>query len=95
MRSIALGLDLEEGFFDKKIDEQCHNLRLLSYPPIKTGLLQDSGQARAGSHSGMFNSSHQLRMLMAHMARRLWDTYSSFPGLGMAYVCYLKLAFSH
>ncbi|KAG6903431.1 hypothetical protein C0995_005454 [Termitomyces sp. Mi166 len=40
MRSIALGLDLEEGFFDKKIDEQCHNLRLLSYPPVKTSLLQ-------------------------------------------------------
>ncbi|KAG6878590.1 hypothetical protein C0993_003045 [Termitomyces sp. T159_Od127] len=55
MRSIALGLDLEEDFFDKKIDEQCHNLRLLSYPPIKTNLLQDSGQARAASHSGLFN----------------------------------------
>ncbi|KAG6842028.1 hypothetical protein C0991_003554 [Blastosporella zonata] len=52
MRSIALGLDLEEGFFDNKIDEQCHNLRLLSYPPIKTALLQNDGQARAGSHSG-------------------------------------------
>ncbi|KAG6880168.1 hypothetical protein C0992_004620 [Termitomyces sp. T32_za158] len=51
MGSIALGLDLEEDFFDKKIDEQCHNLRLLSYPPIKTNLLQNSGQARAGSHS--------------------------------------------
>ncbi|KNZ77167.1 UPF0676 protein [Termitomyces sp. J132] len=51
MRSIALGLDLDEDFFDKKIDEQCHNLRLLSYPPIKTSLLQDENQARAGSHS--------------------------------------------
>lgn len=51
MRSIALGLDLEESFFDGKIDEQWHNLRLLSYPPIKTSLLQDEGQARAGVHS--------------------------------------------
>ncbi|KAG6903430.1 hypothetical protein C0995_005453 [Termitomyces sp. Mi166 len=51
MRSIALGLDLEEDFFDKKIDEQYHNLRLLSYPPIKTSLLQGSGRARAGLHS--------------------------------------------
>lgn len=52
MRSIALGLDLEEKFFDSKINEQCHNLRLLSYPPIKTASLQGKGQVRAGAHSG-------------------------------------------
>ncbi|KAJ3732845.1 hypothetical protein DFJ43DRAFT_282806 [Lentinula guzmanii] len=51
MRSIALGLDLSENFFDRKIDQQCHNLRLLSYPPIKRALLDGDGQARAGSHS--------------------------------------------
>ncbi|KAI0375814.1 Clavaminate synthase-like protein [Pilatotrama ljubarskyi] len=51
MRSIALGLKLEETFFDDKIDEQYHNLRLLSYPPIKTQLLKGDGQARAGAHS--------------------------------------------
>ncbi|KAG6821525.1 hypothetical protein H0H93_000034 [Arthromyces matolae] len=51
MRSIALGLDLPENFFDNKINEQCHNLRLLSYPPIKTSLLEGEGQARAGAHS--------------------------------------------
>ena len=54
MRSIALGLDLEEAYFDNKIDQQYHNLRLLSYPPIKTSLLQKEGQARAGAHSGVF-----------------------------------------
>lgn len=52
MRSIALGLDLNEDFFDKKINDQCHNLRLLSYPPIKRALLESDGQARAGAHSG-------------------------------------------
>ncbi|KAJ7283965.1 hypothetical protein C8J57DRAFT_1294033 [Mycena rebaudengoi] len=51
MRSIALGLDMEESFFDQKIHEQCHNLRLLSYPPIKRTLLDNEGQARAGAHS--------------------------------------------
>ncbi|KAF8165484.1 Clavaminate synthase-like protein [Crassisporium funariophilum] len=51
MRSIAIGLDLEEHFFDKSIGEKCHNLRLLSYPPIKTNLLEKEGQARAGAHS--------------------------------------------
>lgn len=39
MRAIALGLELEEDYFDRKIDQQCHNLRLLSYPPIRTSLL--------------------------------------------------------
>ncbi|KAI0775945.1 Clavaminate synthase-like protein [Trametes elegans] len=51
MRSIALGLKLEETFFDNSIHEQYHNLRLLSYPPIKTQLLNGDGQARAGAHS--------------------------------------------
>ncbi|KAI0005086.1 hypothetical protein BJV74DRAFT_324444 [Russula compacta] len=50
MRAIALGLDLDEMFFEDKIDEQSHNLRLLSYPPIRTSLLKE-GQARAGAHS--------------------------------------------
>jgi isopenicillin N synthase-like dioxygenase len=51
MRSIAIGLDLEENFFDNKINDQCHNLRLLSYPPVKNSLLENDGQARAGVHS--------------------------------------------
>ncbi|KJA29911.1 hypothetical protein HYPSUDRAFT_245346 [Hypholoma sublateritium FD-334 SS-4] len=51
MRSVAIGLDLKEHFFDSKIDEKCHNLRLLSYPAIKTSLLKNEGQARAGAHS--------------------------------------------
>jgi isopenicillin N synthase-like dioxygenase len=52
MRSIAVGLDLDEMYFKDKINEQQHNLRLLSYPPIETSLLRKEGQARAGAHSG-------------------------------------------
>ena len=52
MRAIALGLDLEETFFDDKINEQYHNMRLLNYPPIRRNLLEKEGQARAGAHSG-------------------------------------------
>ena len=52
MRSIALGLDLHESFFDQRIDQQSHNLRLLSYPSVRTKLLSQEGQARAGAHSG-------------------------------------------
>jgi hypothetical protein len=52
MKSIAVGLNLKESFFDDKVNKQCHNLRLLSYPPIKRSLLEADGQARAGAHSG-------------------------------------------
>jgi isopenicillin N synthase-like dioxygenase len=51
MRSIALGLDLSEDFFDSRIDQQCHNLRLLSYPAIRRALLDGLDHARAGAHS--------------------------------------------
>ncbi len=54
MRAIALGLDLDEMFFENKINEQYHNLRLLSYSPSQTSLLKEEGQARAGAHSGEF-----------------------------------------
>jgi len=53
MSSIAIGLDLDEHFFRDKIHEQWNNLRLLSYPPIKTSLLREGDQARAGAHSGI------------------------------------------
>ena len=53
MRAIALGLDLDEMYFEDKINEQYHGLRLLSYPPIETSLLKD-GRSRAGAHSGVF-----------------------------------------
>ncbi|KAI0729449.1 Clavaminate synthase-like protein [Fomitopsis betulina] len=51
MRAIALGLDLEETFFDDKINEQYYNMRLLNYPPVKRHLLEKEGQSRAGAHS--------------------------------------------
>jgi isopenicillin N synthase-like dioxygenase len=51
MRAVALGLDLQENFFQDKIDAQDHNLRLLNYPAVKTNLLREDGQARAGAHT--------------------------------------------
>ncbi|KAG8990447.1 hypothetical protein FRB94_000302 [Tulasnella sp. JGI-2019a] len=51
MQSIAMGLNLPSSFFDDKIQEQYHNMRLLDYPPIDTQLLRAEGQARAGAHS--------------------------------------------
>jgi len=63
MRSIALGLGLGEHFFDDKINDQCHNLRLLSYPPVERTLLGGEGQARAGVHSGEYT----LKLLLSSL----------------------------
>jgi len=51
MQSIALGLGLDQSFFESKINEQYHNLRLLSYPSVAREVLAKEGQARAGAHS--------------------------------------------
>jgi len=81
MRSIALGLDLQEDFFDNKIDQQYHNLRLLSYPPVRTKLLSEEGKARAGAHSGV-SCFIRFTPYLIHV-HRLWDSDITFPGFGM------------
>ncbi|KIJ56760.1 hypothetical protein M422DRAFT_149016 [Sphaerobolus stellatus SS14] len=68
MSSVAMGLGIDEKFFDSLINEQYHNMRLLSYPPVKASVLQQEGQARAGAHSGRtyyFNNTitHLYRIL--------------------------------
>jgi isopenicillin N synthase-like dioxygenase len=81
MRAIALGLDLDETFFDDKINDQFHNLRLLSYPPIKTSQLKEDGQARRISeHSGEspFLSVATGRNKHSHVLRRLWLSHPRF-----------------
>lgn len=80
MRAIALGLDLDETFFDDKINDQFHNLRLLSYPPIKTSQLEKDGQARIAAHSGEFPflSVAIGRNKHSHVLRRLWYSHFRF-----------------
>ncbi|GAA5990983.1 hypothetical protein JCM11641_007727 [Rhodosporidiobolus odoratus] len=50
MRALALAMDLGEGFFDDKVNQQAHNLRLLNYPSIESAKIASGGN-RAGSHS--------------------------------------------
>lgn len=51
LRSIAIGMNLTDSFFDLKCNEQWHTLRLLHYPSIPVSLLQGGLGSRAGSHS--------------------------------------------
>jgi len=52
MRAIALGLGLEESYFDAFISAADNNLRLLHYPPTPVSVFKsNAGQVRAGKHS--------------------------------------------
>ncbi|KAI9698687.1 MAG: hypothetical protein M1836_003797 [Candelina mexicana] len=52
MRSMALGLGLQQGFFDEYVNVGENNLRLLHYPAVeKSVFLKNKGQVRAGEHS--------------------------------------------
>lgn len=85
MRSIALGLNLGERFFDDKINEQCHNLRLLSYPPVKRTVLEGEGQARAGAHSGSWTVKLLFSCSLTSRLNRLWDTDLVVPRLSTSF----------
>ncbi|KIW98014.1 uncharacterized protein Z519_01598 [Cladophialophora bantiana CBS 173.52] len=52
MRAIALGMGMEEHFFDSYTDGGDNTLRLLHYPPVKKSVWRDNpNQVRAGEHS--------------------------------------------
>ncbi|EXJ55764.1 hypothetical protein A1O7_08694 [Cladophialophora yegresii CBS 114405] len=52
MRAIALGMGLDEHFFDSYTDGGDNTLRLLHYPPVKKSLWKaNPNQVRAGEHS--------------------------------------------
>ena len=52
MRAIAMGIDLDEHFFDSFTDGGDNNLRLLHYPSVKKSIFKlNPGQVRAGEHS--------------------------------------------
>ncbi|KAI5928443.1 hypothetical protein F4810DRAFT_4638 [Camillea tinctor] len=52
MRAIAVGLGIDESWFDKFTDEGDNTLRLLHYPEVKKDVFTiNPGQVRAGAHS--------------------------------------------
>lgn len=52
MRAIAVGMDMQESFFDGFTDVGDNTLRLLHYPEVKTDVFKiNPGQVRAGEHS--------------------------------------------
>ena len=52
MRAIAVGMGLDETFFDTFVDVGDNTLRLLHYPEVKADVFKiNPGQVRAGEHS--------------------------------------------
>lgn len=53
LHALALGLGLEERFFDAyhSATEPCHQLRLLHYPAIEESVLRDGSTARIVAHT--------------------------------------------
>ena len=52
MRSIAVGMGLEEGYFDRYTDMGDNTLRLLHYPPAPKSVFEKNKlQVRAGEHT--------------------------------------------
>jgi isopenicillin N synthase-like dioxygenase len=52
MRAIAVGMGLDEGFFDGYLDAGDNTLRLLHYPAVDTKIFKVNPNAvRAGAHS--------------------------------------------
>ena len=51
MRGIAVGLGIEETFFDKFTRQGDNTLRLLHYPPVAAGGFEGGKRVRAGAHT--------------------------------------------
>lgn len=52
MRAIAVGMGLDETYFDAFVDGGDNTLRLLHYPAVKSDVFKvNPGQVRAGAHS--------------------------------------------
>lgn len=52
MRAIAVGMGLDDGFFDSFVDVGDNTLRLLHYPAVQSDVFKmNPGTVRAGEHS--------------------------------------------
>jgi isopenicillin N synthase-like dioxygenase len=83
MRIFALGLGLDENYFDRKIDRHISRLRLRNYPPQDATPLP--GQLRAGAHSDygsltILATEDRPGGLQAHNAAGDWVDVPIFPG---------------
>lgn len=78
MRAIAVGMGIDEGFFDNFVDVGDNTLRLLHYPAVKADVFKiNPGQVRAGEHS--VSLSWTERELAIDRCPGLWFDHSFVP----------------
>lgn len=79
MRAIAVGLGIEEGWFDEYTDRGDNTLRLLHYPPVRKDVfVKNKLQVRAGEHTDYGKFVRVLVMLVLIWAR---FHYATLPRL--------------
>ncbi|KAL6403882.1 hypothetical protein AUP68_13255 [Ilyonectria robusta] len=70
MRAIAVGMGLDEEFFDRYVDVGDNTLRLLHYPEIKSEIFKiNPGAVRAGEHSVSHDIEQGRPVEIANLAR--------------------------
>lgn len=85
MRAIAVGMQLEDGFFDQYTDAGDNNLRLLHYPAVRKSVFkQNPTQVRAGEHSDYGSITllfqDEVGGLEVKSPRGTWVRASPIPG---------------
>jgi isopenicillin N synthase-like dioxygenase len=69
MRAIAVGMGLDDKFFDSFVDVGDNTLRLLHYPEVKSDVFKaNPNQVRAGEHSVSINPPPPPPPFLTHVA---------------------------
>jgi isopenicillin N synthase-like dioxygenase len=77
MRAIAIGIGLEETWFDGFTDGGDNTLRLLHYPEVKAEVFRkNKNQVRAGAHSD-YGSITFVRSVESHVGLKILTAFSS------------------
>jgi isopenicillin N synthase-like dioxygenase len=78
MKAIAVGMGLDDGFFDSFVDVGDNTLRLLHYPSVQSNVFKmNPGTVRAGEHS--VSDSRIGNQVQVVNRLGLWFDYSPVP----------------
>ena len=85
MRAIAMGLGLDEHFFDDKMDNGFWVLRLIGYPPLSTNTDNSEGGISCGQHTDygcltILNTDDTPDALQVLSKSGEWITANPIPG---------------
>jgi len=81
MRSMAVGLGIEESWFDGYTDAGDNTLRLLHYPAVAREVFEKNElQVRAGAHTDYGKPHHARRLQLSPLTTRTRVHHAALPG---------------